>query len=102
MEINVERLLGARVYDVDGERVGRIEEIRADRRENECLVESYLVGASAVVERLSAWTLIRPIKKLLRAREVVSVYRVDWQDMDLSDPERPRLRIAKKALHHAR
>jgi sporulation protein YlmC with PRC-barrel domain len=101
-ELNVERLLGAKVCDVDGERVGRIEEIRADRQESECLVESYLVGASAVVERLSAWTLIRPIKKLLRARDVVSVYRVNWQDMDLSDPEHPKLRIGKKELHRAR
>ncbi|MFN2635584.1 MAG: hypothetical protein ABR585_00960 [Gemmatimonadaceae bacterium] len=102
MEINVERLLGAKVFDVNGEAVGRIEEIRADRKGDECLVESYLVGASAVVERMSAWTLIRPIRKLLRAREVVSVYRVDWPDMDLSDPQQPRLRTAKKELHHAR
>lgn len=66
------------------------------------LVEAYLIGASALVERLSAWTLVRPIKPLLRSRHIYSLYEVPWQDMDLSDPNRPKLRSARRDLRQAR
>jgi sporulation protein YlmC with PRC-barrel domain len=100
MEINVELLLGTKVRDVDGNDVGRIEELRVERREKALLVDAYLIGASALVERLSAWTLVRPVTRFLNSRKLYSVYRVPWQDMDLSDPLHPRLRIAKGDLRH--
>lgn len=102
METKVELLLGVKVRDANGEKVGRIEEIRVERTDNALLVEAYLIGASAVVDRLSAWTLVRPIKGLLKSRHIYSVYDVPWQDMDLTDPTRPVLRTAKHDLHHAR
>jgi len=100
MEIHIELLLGTKVCDVDGEDVGRIEEFHVQRDESSCRVDAYLIGASAVIERLSAWTLVRPVKKLLHSRNLLTVYEVPWQDMDLSDPQHPRLRIAKRDLRH--
>ena len=100
MDVKVELLLGTKVRDVDGDVVGRIEELRVDG--HDARLESYLIGASALVERLSAWTLVRPIARALHARKLYSLYVVDWQDMDLSDPKRPKLRIAKKDLRHSR
>jgi len=73
MEINVELLLGTKVHDVDGEEVGRIEEFRVERDDKSCVVEAYLIGASAVIQRLSAWTLVRPIERLLNARKIYTV-----------------------------
>jgi sporulation protein YlmC with PRC-barrel domain len=102
MDINVELLLGTKVYDANGEKVGRIEEFRAEADGNFCRIEAYLIGASALVQRLSAWTLVRPIQRALRSRKIYSVFEVPWQDMDLSDPRRPRLRITAKDLRHAR
>jgi sporulation protein YlmC with PRC-barrel domain len=102
MRINVERLLGAMVRDADGESVGRIEEIRVERTDDALMVEAFLVGASAVIQRLSAWTLVRPISHALRDRHIYSVYEIPWQDLDLSDPKRPKTRVAKRDLHHAR
>lgn len=102
MEWKVELLLGSKVYDVDGEDVGRIEELRVQRGDKACLVEAYLVGASALIERLSAWTLIRPIKAFLGTRKLYTIYQVPWGDMDLSDPHHPRLRVAKRDLRHAK
>jgi hypothetical protein len=100
MEINVELLLGTKVRDVDGVDIGRIEEFRVERDEKALLVDAYLIGASAVIERLSAWTLVRPVRRFLNSRKLYSAYRVPWQDMDLSDPVHPRLRIAKRDLRH--
>jgi sporulation protein YlmC with PRC-barrel domain len=102
METKVELLLGVKVRDVNGEKVGRIEELRVERTDRGLLVEAYLIGASAVVDRLSAWTLVRPIKGLLKSRHIYSLYDVPWQDMDLTDPTHPVLRTAKRDLHPAR
>jgi len=102
MEVNVELLLGAMVRDIDGEDVGRIEEFHAERDDKTCLVTSYLIGASGVISRLSAWTLVRPISEFLNTRKLYSLYRVPWQDMDLSDPHHPKLRTAKRDLRHAK
>ena len=102
MNANIELLVGTRVYDVNGEKVGRIEEFRAEEDGDACRIEAYLIGASALIDRLSAWTLVRPIKRALKTRNVYSVFEVPWQEMDLSDPKRPRLKVAKKDLRHAR
>ena len=102
MEIKIELLLGRKVHDAEGEEIGRIEEIRAERSDNALLIEAYLIGASALVDRLSAWTLVRPIKGLLKNRHMYSLYDVPWQDMDLTDPTHPVLRTAKRDLLPAR
>jgi sporulation protein YlmC with PRC-barrel domain len=100
MEIHIELLLGTTVRDINGKDVGRIEELHVERDESTCRVDAYLVGASAVIERLSAWTLVRPISRLLHSRRLLTIYEVPWQDMDLSDPHHPRLRTAKQDLRH--
>src|SRR5947209_14347907 len=102
MDANIELLVGTKVFDVNGEKVGRIEEIRAEEVGNTVRVDAYLIGASALVERLAAWTLVRPIRRGLRSRHIYSVFEVPWQEMDLSDPKKPKLRVAKKDLRHAR
>jgi sporulation protein YlmC with PRC-barrel domain len=102
METKVELLLGRKVRDAEGETVGRIEEIRVERKDNVLSVEAYLMGASALVDRLSAWTLVRPIKSLLKNRHIYSLYDVPWQDMDLTDSTHPVLRTAKRDLLPAR
>lgn len=102
MEVSVELLIGTKVRDVNGKSVGRIEEFRVTRDEKTCVVDSYLVGASALIDRLSAWTLVRPLGRYLRAKKFLTVYEVAWQDMDLTDPKNPRLRIGQHELRHAK
>lgn len=96
-EIRLELLIGRKVLDVNGKKVGRIEEIRGEKRESDVLVEAYLVGASALIERLAAWKLVRPIRGVL-GKSVYSMYRIPWNEMDLSDPHHPRLTVAKSEL----
>jgi sporulation protein YlmC with PRC-barrel domain len=102
VEVNVELLIGTKVRDAEGQNVGRIEEFRVDRDDNSCAVESYLIGAAGLISRLSAWTLVRPIARALHARKLYNLYDVPWQDIDLSDPKRPKLRIARGDLRHAK
>ncbi len=87
-EIHVERLLGKRVYALNGRSIGRLEEIRAAVDGNHCYVKEFLVGSYGMFERLSAMSIARSILKLFSS----SGYRVPWSELDLSAPDRPRLR----------
>ena len=98
MELNAELLIGTKVVDSEGESVGRIEEFRVEREEKALLVKAYLVGVSGLVDRLSAWTLVRPVNKFLHSHKLYSLYEIPWQDMDLTDPHHPKLRTARHDL----
>ena len=53
-------------------------------------------------QRLSAWTLGRPIRGPLSTRAIYSPYQVPWEELGLSDPRHPRLRVAKRDPRHAK
>ncbi|HEX8891548.1 MAG TPA: hypothetical protein VF779_20535 [Pyrinomonadaceae bacterium] len=90
-EVNLELLVGRRVFGLNGKSIGHLEEIQAELIKGECLVTEYLVGAYAVVERLAALSIGRAILKLFGATKKHDGYRVPWDKLDLTDPERPRL-----------
>ena len=90
-EIRVELLLGKRVFAINGRAIGRLEEIRAETERGQCYVKEFLVGSYAMFERLSALTLGRAILTLLSQSKRGHGYRVPWDKLDLSNPERPRL-----------
>ena len=86
-QVRLQELLGRRVRDADGNVVGRIMEISATVHGKECTVDSFHLGAAAFLQRLgiSAGRLIG----VSTSREPK---KIPWQDLDLSDPERPVLR----------
>jgi sporulation protein YlmC with PRC-barrel domain len=101
-EIRLEQLLGRRVHDAAGARVGRIEEVRAEVEVGETgsdyVVREYHVGAYGALEALAggglARSLLRTFGKALRYRRHV----VPWHLMDLRDPEHPRLTCRREEL----
>lgn len=90
-EIYLELLLGKPVIDPKCKRVGRIEEVLVERVGDEWIVREYLLGPAALLERLSAHTIGLKIPHLLGARKLFTGYRVPWDKLDLTDPEKPRL-----------
>jgi sporulation protein YlmC with PRC-barrel domain len=95
-EVNLELLLGRRVIGVSGKPIGRLEEIVAEVQKGECLIEEFHVGAYAVFERLSAWSIGRAVLQLFHLGK--GGYRIPWGKLDLTDPEMPRLRCAVSEL----
>jgi len=81
--VHLEDLLGRRVLAEDGRPVGRIEEIRAERRGDDYELTQYLLGPGALVERLSI------VGRLLRRNPRMYVAR--WDQIDVTAPDRPRL-----------
>jgi len=89
-EINVELLIGRKVYDANGKKIGRIEEILAVEKGDDLVVSEYHVGTYGLFERLSAYHFGVGLLRVLGARgHVKDPKRIPWQELDLSDPERP-------------
>ena len=97
-EVHLELLLGKRVFALNGQPVGRLEEVRAERNNRgHYFVTDYLIGSYAVLERLSGWRMGRTILRTLHLKRGES-YRVRWEQLDLSDPAKPRLNCAVDEL----
>jgi len=96
--INLELLLDREVRDASGRRAGRIEEIRARRDGDEILVESYHLGPEALLERLAAPVFRLSPFRALGLHKRAHGRRAHWDQMDLSDPEKPVLRCSVDEL----
>ena len=97
-EIHLELLLGKAVSDSTGKAIGRIEEVRASKQGEEWIVQEYLIGYAAVLERLSAWTVGLGILHLLGAHKIHGGYTIPWDKLDLTNPNQPRLRCSLDEL----
>ena len=83
--LNLDAVIGRAVWSIEGQRLGRLEECRAERNGDSWFVREWLIGPAGLLERLGsgAWLLVGTS----RARG----YIVRWDQLDLTDPERPRL-----------
>ncbi len=98
-EINLEILIGRRVVDAHGEKVGRIEEVVAVEHGDELVVREYLVGTYGFAQRFSLYGIGLRFLRLFGARtRVTDSKRIPWNKLDLGDPEHPRLTCAKEEL----
>ena len=89
-QVHVELLLGAKVFALNGLAIGRLEEIRTEVNKEHYFVSEFLVGSYAVLERLAGWRIGRALLHVLGAKRKEG-YRIRWDQLDLSDPGRPRL-----------
>src|SRR5690349_11556151 len=90
-ELALERLLSRRVRDADGRDAGRIEEVHARRRGGEVVVSEWVLGTAGLIERLSLGPVLRALLGT-RLYPESARYTLAWDELDLSDPERPRFR----------
>jgi sporulation protein YlmC with PRC-barrel domain len=89
-EVNVELLIGRMVCDADGKKIGRIEELLAVEKGDELVISEYHIGTYGLFERLSAYHVGVGLIRFLGARaHVKDPKRIPWQELDLSDPEKP-------------
>jgi len=89
-EINVELLIGRKVFDEGGKVLGRVEEILAIEHGDDLVVSEYHVGKYGLIERLSVYHFGVGLLRFLGARgHVRDPKRIPWQELDLSDPGRP-------------
>src|SRR4026209_583465 len=83
--IRLDRLVGREVHTANNRRLGRLEEFRAEQRGDAWFIIEYVVGTVGLLERLGLG--VRLILGLKRG----GGYVVGWDQLDLLNPERPRL-----------
>jgi hypothetical protein len=83
--VRLDRLLGREVLTANNRRLGRVEEFHAERRGTAWVVAEYVIGTAGLFERLGVG--VRLILGTVRASGFVA----RWDQLDLSNPERPRL-----------
>ena len=96
--IHLEQLLGRKVHDPAGKSAGRIEEVLAERQGDRWVVTEYLLGAGGLMERLSLVGAASLFVSLLGGFGGSASYRVPWDQMDLADPNHPRLKCPADSL----
>lgn len=101
-ELRVDLLVGCKVYDAAGACIGRLEEICAEVDGADHVVREYHVGKLAAFERLFGGRLWRAVLRRLSGGRLWTGYAVDWREMDLGDPARPRVRRRESELKRLR
>ena len=89
-QLHVELLLGEKVLAMNGLSIGRLVEIRTEINRGHFYVTEFLVGSYAFLERFAAWRIGRAVLRVFGARRKQG-YRVRWDQLDLTDPQRPKL-----------
>ena len=86
----MELLIGCKVVDESGKTIGRVEELLAVEKGDELVVSEFHIGTYGLLERLSVFHVGVGLLRFLGARaHVQNPKRIPWQELDLSDPERP-------------
>jgi hypothetical protein len=91
-DVRLDRLVGREVYTANNRRLGRLQEFRAERRGTSWVITEYLIGAAGLLERLGLG--VRLILGIKRATGYVA----RWDQLDLSNPDRPTLRCTVESL----
>jgi hypothetical protein len=87
----MDRLVGRRVMDRDGQPVGRLQEFRVRTTDAGWTITHYVIGVAGLLERLGVG-----LRLVIGAKSRGYLARAD--QVDLSDPERPRLTCAREDL----
>lgn len=90
-EVRLDDLLGREVLAANNRRVGRIEEFRAEVRGGACEITAFVLGEAGLYERLDLGV------RMIFGRHG-SGYVARWDQLDLTDPARPRLSCAVEDL----
>ena len=96
-QLNLELLLGKKVFARNGKSIGRLEEVCVELAPGECRVTEFLVGEYGVFSRLSAWSIARAVLGVF-GPAFRSGHRIPWNKIDLTNPERPTLTCSVSEL----
>ena len=83
--VHLERLIGRIVRDVDGKRIGRLQDVRGELRGEELELVEFHLGRAAILHRIGI-----PALKLVGFRKLPEPIRIPWEKLNLSDPDNPR------------
>ncbi len=90
--VHLDRLIGRKILTGNNRPLGRLEECRAERRDDSWVITEWVIGSAGLLERLGFG--VRMILGLHPGRSFVA----RWDQVDISDPEKPRLTCSMDEL----
>jgi hypothetical protein len=91
MNVHLEVMAGRRVHDAGGKLAGRLAEVHAEWRGDECIVTHYVLAARNARKPVTLKRVLMFFLRLLGATGSQGTLVVPWDKLDVSDPRRPRL-----------
>jgi hypothetical protein len=88
VSLRLDRIVGREVYAANNRRIGRLHEVRAERRGSAWVITEYVIGAAGLMERLGLGV------RLILGFERPTGYVARWDQIDFSNPRRPTLTCA--------
>ncbi len=96
-------LVGRRVYDAEGRKLGRVDEILLSREGDYYAVESLLIGVNGLAERLGVAQPLEQIEKRLNIRSWhTEDHIIDWDQVASIEQSRIRLKVHQKEVRAVR
>ena len=97
--LQLDLLVGRRVYDSEERRLGRVDEILLIREGDQYAVEGLLIGVNGLAERLGVAKLLERIERRLNLRTWrVEDHVVYWNQIASIEDVYIRLRISKEEV----
>jgi len=78
----LDSIVGREVYAANSRRIGRLHEVRAERRGSTWVITEYVIGAAGLMERLGLGV------RLVLGFERPTGYVAHWDQLDISNPRR--------------
>jgi hypothetical protein len=83
--LRLDRLVGREVYTANNRRLGRVHEFRAEKQGAKWVITEYVMGNAGLLERLRLGV------RLILGLKRTAGYVARWEQLDLSNPDHPRL-----------
>ena len=97
--LQLDLLVGRRVYDVEGHKLGRVDEIRLVREDNHYVVEGLLIGVNGLAERLGVNRSLERIEERLNLGGWhVEDHIIYWEQIDSIEKKSIRLKVRREEV----
>ena len=94
--VNAEHIFEHVILDLQGNKVGHVQEMVTESEGDEQVVTEYHTGGFGFFEHLSAVAVGKWVYKLFRKH--AQGYVIRWDQLDISDPEHPRLTCPRSEI----
>jgi len=92
-------LVGRRVYDAKGQKLGRVDELQLIREGRQYVVEGLLIGVSGLADRLGLARFLEPIKSCLKYDPWrLEDHLIYWEQIDVIEQKCIRLKVRRDEL----
>ena len=95
----IDLLVGRQVYDSEGRKLGRVDEIQLVREDDHYVVEGLLIGVNGLAERLGVACPLEHLERRLNFDD----WRIDdhiiyWEQIGSIEEKRIRLKVRREAV----